>query len=395
MSELINTKKQENFRRNLLANVSMLALLGYLGVSQGVALAADDDAPILWIELGGQFERADDANEIFAPPFITGEKIPAVDIKPMIAAQAPAPFSIGGEGNITFTPRDTNWVLSVSVNYGRADSARHLHQQTAPPYVDGYKGTQKIEQHGQQFGDGQTDFKESHAVLDFRAGKDVGLGMFGAGGTSVISGGVRFAQFSSSANAALNGQQYKINAVHSGLFRFYNGKPFVPYVYYRTDNYSQHHYGATLNARRNAHAVGPSLSWNASAPIARNSSDMVLALDWGIAGAILFGRQRTKIQHQVSGSYKEEIGRFGYRTRRYYHSNYTRPPVDLVRSRTVTIPNIGGFAGASYRIADFKVSLGYKADFFFGAMDGGIDAAKKENVGFYGPFASISIGLGG
>jgi hypothetical protein len=37
----------------------------------------------------------------------------------------------------------------------------------------------------------------------------------------------------------------------------------------------------------------------------------------------------------------------------------------------------------------------YRADFFFGAMDGGIDTAKKENVGFYGPFATISIGLGG
>lgn len=30
-----------------------------------------------------------------------------------------------------------------------------------------------------------------------------------------------------------------------------------------------------------------------------------------------------------------------------------------------------------------------------GVMDGGIDTAKSENVGFYGPFASVSAGIGG
>jgi hypothetical protein len=28
-------------------------------------------------------------------------------------------------------------------------------------------------------------------------------------------------------------------------------------------------------------------------------------------------------------------------------------------------------------------------------MDGGIDTAKMENVGFYGPFASVSVEIGG
>ncbi len=42
---------------------------------------------------------------------------------------------------------------------------------------------------------------------------------------------------------------------------------------------------------------------------------------------------------------------------------------------------------------DFKVRMGYRADFFFGAIDGGIDTRKSETLGFYGPFATISIGL--
>ena len=65
------------------------------------------------------------------------------------------------------------------------------------------------------------------------------------------------------------------------------------------------------------------------------------------------------------------------------------------RSRFVTVPNLGGFAGASFRFSGAKVSLGYRADFFFGAMDGGIDTRKSEDIGFYGPFATISVGLGG
>jgi hypothetical protein len=42
-----------------------------------------------------------------------------------------------------------------------------------------------------------------------------------------------------------------------------------------------------------------------------------------------------------------------------------------------------------------KVSLGYRGDFFFGAIDGGVESRKTYNRSFYGPFASVSIGLGG
>jgi hypothetical protein len=61
----------------------------------------------------------------------------------------------------------------------------------------------------------------------------------------------------------------------------------------------------------------------------------------------------------------------------------------------VTVPNLGGFAGFSWQTSNAKVALGYRADFFFGAMDGGLDARKAETIGFYGPFASVSVGLGG
>ena len=69
--------------------------------------------------------------------------------------------------------------------------------------------------------------------------------------------------------------------------------------------------------------------------------------------------------------------------------------IDHTRSRSITVPNIGGFAGLSYRYDSAKLSFGYRADFFFGAMDGGIDTRKTYDRNFYGPYATLSIGLGG
>jgi hypothetical protein len=70
-------------------------------------------------------------------------------------------------------------------------------------------------------------------------------------------------------------------------------------------------------------------------------------------------------------------------------------PVATARSRTVTVPNLGGFAALSYRFTRAKLSMGYRADFFFGAMDRGIDARRSVTTGYHGPYATISIGLGG
>jgi len=71
------------------------------------------------------------------------------------------------------------------------------------------------------------------------------------------------------------------------------------------------------------------------------------------------------------------------------------PPVTSTRSRTVAVPNPGGFAGLSYRFTNAKLSAGYRADFFFGAMDCGLDIRQSTTTGFHGPFATTGIGLGG
>jgi hypothetical protein len=158
---------------------------------------------------------------------------------------------------------------------------------------------------------------------------------------------------------------------------------------YSVSTIARHTYTATFHAERNTHAIGPSLSWDASVPVAGSDNGMAVAFNWGANAAFLFGRQRVKGQHQTSGRYIKGLAS-GNQISSYAPGAH---PVD--RARTVTIPNFGGFAGLSFRYADAKLDMGYRADFFFNAIDSGIDTRKSGNIGFYGPFAAISIGIGG
>jgi hypothetical protein len=373
--------RRGDFRLQLLTTVSVLALANFTSIP---GARADDatDRPIVWVELGGQFERLNSPEAVLAPHFFGQE--PSGDLALMSLAQQPPKFSIGGEGKLSFTPDDTNWVFSAAVQYGRANSARHLHHETpglpaenftfgGSPFIH-YTPAVRV------FGDAQTTSEETHFIADFRAGKDVGLGMFGRGSTSVISAGVRFAQFTSKADVTLHARP------RDHVITKYSPPPYKHMLY----SIARHTYTATLHARRNTHAIGPSLSWDASVPVAGSNNGMAVAFDWGANVAVLFGRQRLKGQHQTSGRYIKGIASGGSPV-----SSYAPGDHPINRARTVTVPNVGGFAGLSFRYADAKLDMGYRADFFFNAIDGGIDTRKSETIGFYGPFASISVGIGG
>jgi hypothetical protein len=377
MSELIN-HGQKNFQWQLLTTVSVFALLGAVYCAGGAKAADGDcDRPTVWIELGGQLSRLNDGEEAFSPSIMAG--------RPLMFAPS-APFeklpqtSIDENGSISFQPDNSDWVFSVSLRYGRAISKSHFHQQTNPAafihYISGYRYANYPS--AEKFVDTVTLASEHHLIADFQAGKDVGLGMFGKGSSSVFSLGVRFAQFGASSNIAL-----KSNPDWHFAYTYYAGNKFALGGIYHSNV-------ATLLASRSFHGVGPSLSWNASVPVMGNGQNSELMLDWGLNAAFLFGRQRAKVHHQTTGAY-------------HTAKKYTNTPrkvlshlsADFPRSRTVMAPNIGGFAGLSFRYANAKVSFGYRADLFFGAMDGGIDTRKSENVGFFGPFANLSIGIGG
>ena len=361
MSEIKTTREyHEGFRWALLATVSIIALTG----AACNAKAADSNTAPFWIELGGQLAQNQTDAEVFDPHFLSASPFEAAS---HVDLEKGPPSTWDGDAKIAFEPEGTGWVFSASILYGKGNRHGSVNQQTANP-SPGYglfQAYQKFEARSEA----------SHTVLDFQAGKDIGLGMFGNAGHSVLSLGVRYAQFASSSNVSIQSQPTNQVVAFGSYHRFY----------------------ATLAAKRKFTGVGPSLSLDSSAALFGNPSASSLTLDWGVNGALLFGRQRANVHHQTTNSrvvYRSPDHRTSFGSI-LVHIPVSRTNPSLNRSKEVIVPNLGGFAGVSWRYPNAKVSIGYRADFFFGAMDGGIDAVHRENLGFYGPFASVSVGIGG
>jgi iron complex outermembrane recepter protein len=391
MSELIQKNdSRASIRWKLLTSASALALAGYIA-SADAAAAADSDRPQIWIELGGQFEQMNDPWERFAPHFVS--QIDTSVFPSPIEAQRPPGSAVSLDGKLSFQPEDSDWVFSAAVQFGRSSAAKHVEHQTSPasavevitfPYVHLYHRTGKTAPLARQFVDASARIEEHHRILDFQAGKDVGLGLFGGNGSSLVNVGVRFAQFTSTSKAMI-----AADPDFHFTYKYIRGYGRFPSLYLKIPRQGWHDYVANEDISRSFHGIGPSLSWQASVPFAGNAETTELTLDWGASAALLFGRQRTKVHHQTTGRYKsvhafQSVGPVTYQP----------PPFDKTRSRSVTVPNVGGSLGLSFRYPNAKISIGYRADFFFGAEDGGIDTRKSENRSFYGPFASISIGVG-
>jgi hypothetical protein len=385
MSELI-VVRNANIRKNLLATVSALALVAYTAAID-TAKAEDQDRPTVWIELGGQLERIDAATARFSPRFESA--VEALPVTSPVAVQKPPAYGVGGEAKISIESDGSNWVYSAAIRYGRSNRFTHVQQTPSAQLVTGtILGVHEslFPRSPGIFASTQLKSRESHAVLDFEAGKDVGLGAWSHDATSVFSLGVRFAQFD--AHSAVSIKAVPISVITPKHIR--------PKYH--------HSYQASNEEARSFRGLGPTLSWNASAPVAGNP-DASITLDWGANVGVLFGRQKARGDHQTSGYY-HCIGGFkvlgtagchgGIRaaTGFNYISSYQHSTPHN-RSRSIVVPNLGGFAGVSMRYSNAKLSLGYRGDFFFGALDGGIDTARRETVGFYGPFATISFGFGG
>jgi len=406
MSELINARIGcKDYRRQLLTTASALALLASTYGTQ-VARAADNDAdhPTVWIELGGQLERQTGQGGMFDPPFVVDNPAsPAYKPVSPLQSERPPLFSNGVEGKLTFEPDGTDWVFSGSMRYGRANGGKLVNQRGQEERLKSvhpilsfvttsggfrsrishcctnyYRTPSKV-----NFAETQTEHRDAHIVADFQAGKDVGLGMFGLSGTSILSGGVRFAQFTSK-------MAVTEHAVPDLVF--YKDLRGGPYYYWA---YHLHTYAASARAARSFHGIGPSISWNGSTPFLGNPQAGELTFDWGANAAILFGRQRASGAHQTGGHYRCQKHCATANVNNGNNVSFYQQSASFNRARAVTAPNAGGFAGVSFNFTSAKVSLGYRGDFFFGAMDTGMDTRKTETVGFYGPFASISIGLGG
>jgi hypothetical protein len=301
-------------------------------------------------------------------------------------AQRPPLFSFGEEVKVSFEPADSDWVISAAVRYGRSGNKMNVDHQTRGVHYAKYQSgvpapTANIFTQ-EKFVNSQIYHTEAHSVMDFQAGKDVGLGLFGDDMSTLVSAGVRIAQYTSYSSVDVRARpdlHFKYEPSATDPNRFNIG----PYF---------HSYHAYENASRKFRGVGPTISWSGSAPVFGDEKSGAIDFDWGANAAILFGRQEAKVQHHESGRYWPKLG-LGLYTNSY--RLYQKTGEGHRTNRNVTVPNLGGFAGISYRYSNAKISLGYRADFFFGAVDDGIDKRRSETLNMGGPFATVSFGLGG
>lgn len=368
MSELIESRiEQASIRRRLLATVSALVLTAYVATSQ--SRAEETDRPTVWIELGGQMEKVEGASSPFFAPFMSKAPTPGPYHGDIFGAgQKSSNKALGFDGKVSFQQENSDWIFSIAARFGRSHADRALHQQTAlvaPGLLGNYAAP---------YAQITSSFKESHTVLDFTAGRDIGIGAFGREGHSTLSAGVRFAQFSDKSKADAFARPTVIPNVYYGIVIFPSFTDYAMNAY----------------AERSFRGIGPSLSWDASATLLGNHDGGEVTLDWGVNASLLFGRQRTTLDDTTQASHRP-----GTLSGYYFVTTVYQSAHPASRSRRVTVPNLGGFAGFSVKYPNAKISLGYRGDFFFGAMDTGTDIRKTSTVGFYGPFATVSIGLGG
>jgi len=401
MSELMNGIADHGQSRwRLLATASAAALI--VAAAAPASARDDSDRPVLWIELGGQLESLSNTQDKFTPDFIVSPHpleprpwgpLPSIygigtpvdphfpnifAIENPLNAQSPPSQAFGGEGKISLQPHGSDWVFSAAVRYGRTTGHKRV-QPTVDvhPFMPNDKYVESLA----LFDDARGDYSESHMVLDFQAGRDVGLGLLGKHTTSTLNFGVRFAQF-------ITKSAVRVDAVPNILaYQNWSGVPYTKYSL-RFQSYLMRG-----QSERNFHGIGPSLSLSGSTPLIGNPDSIDLAVDWGVNGAVLFGRQKAEVTHHTSHHDKLMFHKApGYDQNTLVYNNYSSPPA---RAKSVVVPNIGAFAGLSVNFPNAKVSLGYRADFFFGAMDSGIDTRREADMSFHGPFAKISIGIGG
>ncbi len=410
MSELMNEAGQyKNARFQLLVTVSAVTLITAVCANEETRAADEPSRPTIWIELGGQLEAIANGQDAFTAPFAAGAQPPEpfpfahrypfgpavriaqpdVDFDPArpFGIQKPPPNSFGGEAKISIEPRGTDWVFTAAVHYGRSNGHKSDLQKTDDRVP--YNVHPGVISHPTiltpdtiRFSNARANFNESHVVLDFQAGKDVGLGLFGSAIHSQFDAGVRYAQFTSKSSLDVVAVPYLQIYGHHSSSAFSGPKYHVKTRF--------HSYDFSAHSTRSFHGIGPSLSWSGTSALAGDADTAQFALDWGVNGALLFGRQKVATDHRTTSFDRYYTGVLISRVTQYKHT-----PPRGIRSHSVVVPNLGGFAGLSLKFPNAKVSLGYRADFFFGAMDAGIDARHTEDMSFHGPFATIGIGLGG
>jgi iron complex outermembrane receptor protein len=330
------------------------------------------------VEIGGGMSRFDRGTERYAPDWMTPVLAPSLDAQDY-------DLDWGDIRSLKLAYQLANgWNVSAAYMYGKTNGqSRHEVTQDIPglnvPFGDDLKYVQQVDNYAVT----SIHDSEEDTVADFKVGKDVGLGAFGADGTSTLAAGLRYASLQSEASIATGGIE---------------GSYIAPDVTFSTGVRRHNAFKASLVSEREFTGTGPSVSWDASVRLLGDDQGGHADLDWSVGGAVLFGKQsaesgdvRSGVQYRATnGSIANIRDLSSYVVTPIYASDTPH-----ARSEDVTVPSLSLSLGLSYSIDRLKVSTGYAYDRFFDAIDGGIEEAQTFDRTIHGPYLKLSLGFGG
>lgn len=313
----------ENARsdRRLLCSVSTIALLAVIGGADSAA-AGEPGQGIWSLALQGQYDFDDTgASRSFTP----SAGIPDTSIHPRNGLDA--------GGKLTYQPAGSPYSYAIGLRYGRARNVARDFADIHPTAHGTFNQAVGAEQH------------LSHTMLDFEIGRDVGIGLFGTG-TTTVGGGLRFARFDSATRASFSTSS-KYTPGRAGEF----------------------------DLSRRTDLFGPRLFARTTSPLPGDLGARGISLGVGAGAGLLFGRQSARNEvHLSAGSTPAQFAEFS-------------------RSRQVTVPTIDASAQLNWAVprSPLTVSAGYRYDAAYQVLDGGA-ASGSHNIDSvqHGPFLSLA-----
>jgi len=330
-----------------------------------------------WVEVGASTDRFLADNEAFRADFLD-EYEPTLQF-PLAHQNQDLDRGDQRDIKLTYAPQG-GWSLSAALRYGRVNGSGReaVYEQlpggirTAGPFI-----TNEVEG-PDNYGISTVTDGEDHKIADFMVGKEVGLGFLGDGGKSVVSGGLRYAQFNSRSNVSQLGTPD-------------NYFPATGDAKYANPN-THTEYEASLDTERSFEGWGPMVSWDASRKLLGDDVGGRLDVDLSVGGGVLFGKQTSQADGERYGGYKHYLQvAFGAEVTDVLYDE----PIAIQRSEKVTVSTVGASLGLSYSVDRVKVSGGYRWERYFDALDGGYEDAKAFDRGFDGPYFKLAVGFGG
>lgn len=306
----------------LLCSVSALALFAALGWARRAE--ASEIAGGAWsVELDGRYDiDATGRSQNFTPS--PGIPDSAIDTR--------NGHDTGGK--ITFQPTGSPFSYAMSIRYGRTQNASRSFADSHPTSFGTYNQAVDENQH------------ISHTTVDFEVGKDVGIGLFGSG-TTTVGGGLRYAHF---------------DAVTRGNFS-------------TSSKYT--HRAGQFKVERRSNLLGPRLFARTTSPLPGSLGEQGFSLGLGAGAGVLFGRQSTKNELDLT-------------------SGTAGPFAEFSRSKQVTVPTLDASAQVNWSIpqSPLTLSAGYRYDGAYHVLDGGSAASRNEiNSVQHGPFLGLTLKL--